>query len=251
MALNDVGDAAIDRDEHPDRVIPSGRVTIRGAKAVCAVLVAISLGALLAIPTPGHYRLWFWGWLVASILVYDLVIKRPIVMGMVRACNLGIGLATAADRLAAPEGFRIPVAVALVPLLYVTSLTFVSTLEEGVFKRWKVFAGTGGMAAGAILAAVWVPYLATTGRTEELGAALSAGAAAWWPAGVLILWLARRAAGAVNRTGVMLLVRDGVGGILLLDSAILLSGQKTVTGAIVAAMVVPAALSVMLFKRLR
>jgi 4-hydroxybenzoate polyprenyltransferase len=250
MALNDVGDRERDRVIHPDRVIPSGRVSVRGALIACGVLLVVSVGALVVIPAPGFQRFWFWGWLVAGIVLYDLAIKRPIIMGMVRACNLGIGLAIATDRVVGLGKPRIPIEIILVPLFYVTSLTFVSTLEEGVFRRWKVFAGAGGMILAAILSVVWIPYLSIRDRGAELGRALEAAAPAWWPAGILILWIARRAGDAVNRKGILLLVRGGVAGILLIDSALLLSNRQTVTGVIVAAMIVPAALSVALFKRL-
>jgi 4-hydroxybenzoate polyprenyltransferase len=249
MALNDLGDRERDRVIHPDRVLPSGKVSVRGAGIACLVLVVLSLAALVAIPAPGFQRFWFWGWLVGGILLYDLAIKRPIIMGMVRACNMGMGLAIATDRVVGLGRPRIPIEIMLVPLFYVTSLTFVSSLEEGVFKRRKVFGGVGGMIGAAIMSVVWIPYLFRDQGTG-LGRALEAAGPAWWPAGILILWIARRAGEAANRKGVMLLVRDGVGGILLLDSALLLSRGQTVTGIIVAAMVVPAALSVALFKRL-
>lgn len=48
----------------------------------------------------------------------------------------------------------------------------------------------------------------------------------------------------------MLLVRDGVGGIILLDAALLASFDSPIPALCVAALVIPAAISVAIFKRL-
>ena len=59
-----------------------------------------------------------------------------------------------------------------------------------------------------------------------------------------------RAAKAVDRKGVMILVRDGVGGIILLEAVTLFSAGLVVPGVAIAGLVVPAALSVAGFKKL-
>jgi hypothetical protein len=69
-------------------------------------------------------------------------------------------------------------------------------------------------------------------------------------AAVLAGWIVRRARGAGEKKGVMLLVRDGVGGIILLDAALLASFDSPVPALGIAALVVPAVISVALFKRL-
>jgi 4-hydroxybenzoate polyprenyltransferase len=70
MALNDLADAAIDREERPARPIPSGRVSPRHAATFIAILFAIGLIILGIISMPA---LLMAGILVGLIVAYDLI----------------------------------------------------------------------------------------------------------------------------------------------------------------------------------
>jgi hypothetical protein len=94
MALNDVFDAEIDRQERPGRPIPSGRV----ARSFAGGLGAIGLvvGPLVAWLSGSFTSLIVAGVLAAVILAYDAGLKRtvlgPGVMGACRGLNLLLGL---------------------------------------------------------------------------------------------------------------------------------------------------------------
>lgn len=100
MALNDAADADLDRVERPERPIPSGRISRRGAVGVASALTVAGLA--VAGLTGGRSSLAIAVPLAASVWTYDLVAKRgwtgPIVMGACRGLDvlLGAGLDGAA-----------------------------------------------------------------------------------------------------------------------------------------------------------
>ncbi|GGI44452.1 4-hydroxybenzoate polyprenyltransferase [Agromyces flavus] len=103
MALNDAADAELDRVERPERPIPSGRITRRGALGVAGALTVA--GVAVAGLTGGRSSLAVAVPLAASIWTYDLVAKRgwtgPIVMAACRGLDvlLGAGRDRAGDAL--------------------------------------------------------------------------------------------------------------------------------------------------------
>lgn len=123
MTLNDAFDAAIDRTKHPERPIPSGAVSRRGAFAQGGALLATGL-ALAAAAGPRHALAG--ALLAAAILAYDGLLKRwtfagALAMGACRYLDVQLGAGFAAGLAFAP---------ALALGAYVTALTLVSTLED-------------------------------------------------------------------------------------------------------------------------
>lgn len=243
MAMNDVADLERDRQIHPQRVLPSGRITLRGAWIASLAVLALSAAALVSVPSAPPTRLGLWGALAFLILVYNWFLKWPPVMGLVRAFNLLLGFSCGtATATAAAWGL----AAAGTLFLYVTALTFVSTFEEeegGGRKRGGLLAaGVLGMAVAVLGFPVMVPLgKGTVFRPEALGVA---GILAGW---ILFRWIRIRKEG----TAVLpLLVRDGVAGIILLDAAMVLSCGYTLPGLAVASLLVPAALGVWGVKKL-
>ena len=116
------------------------------------------------------------------------------------------------------------------------------------------------MALGALLGAMALPvwswigdgWSAATGSPKVHG--LLAHTMRNWHgvlfASGLMAWIVRRAWTARDKKGIMLLVRDGVGGIIFLDAAIVASVSGPIPGLCVAALSLPAILSVAIFKRL-
>ncbi|HVE41258.1 MAG TPA: UbiA family prenyltransferase [Planctomycetota bacterium] len=262
MALNDIADRDRDKAIAPGRVLPSGRLTLRSAVVAAGGCLGVSLGALVLLnETPLPQRFLLWGLVVAGIVVYDMLVKVPPVMGLVRAFNLFLGV-SAAMSLSNLWGERSWIfgMVALPSLVYVSALTYVSTLEEGEVDRRKLIAGVLFMMIGILLASLVVRVLseAIDNSVEGLGAgALSASiknAADHWhgiPFGaVLGAWVLRRACSAKDKKSIMLLIRDGVGGIIVLDAALLGSFSGLLPALCIAALVIPAAISVAIFKRL-
>lgn len=246
MGMNDIADRERDKAIAPNRMLPSGRISLLAALCVCHVLGFVSAASVLLV-TQGHpLRLAVWGGVLLAILAYDFFLKVPPVMGLVRAGNFLLGV-SCANPGAEPGGNAARVAAdylpfflaALAPLLYGTSLTLVSTLEEGQVRKRVVLLGSLFMAVAAalpvLLQSPWYFHRAAWG---------------FLPAGVLAAWTLFRAYRAIDRRGIMLLVRDGVAGFILLDSTQLAAAGKLVPAAAVAALLVPAALSVAWFKKL-
>jgi 4-hydroxybenzoate polyprenyltransferase len=184
MALNDYADRHLDAVERPERPIPSGRVTPRGALAVGTALTAAGVAAAgiaggrraLAVAVP----------LAACVWTYDLVAKDrpagPLVMAACRGLDVLLG--------ATPGHLRsaLPAAAGLAA----------HTLGVTVLSRGEVHGTTtrvaGGVAvgtlAGATAAAATAPTAgsATSGRRTAVRwttvAAAGAYAAACLPAQV-------------------------------------------------------------------
>ncbi len=241
MAMNDVADRERDRTLHPSRVLPSGRLAPRRAVAVSLVVLACSFGALFA--SRGLMALpWLfaWGSIVAFILLYDFVVKVPPVMGLIRTVNFLLGAV-----IALPDQGLVGIAGASVVLFsiasfaYVSALTFISTLEDRQARKGLV-RGLAVIMAAAVVAAFLV------------GKAVSppGSPACWIAGGPLIVWITARAWRANRRDRIMLLVRDGVAGIILLDASMVLSCGYIAPGLAVAALLVPAGLGVWGFKKL-
>lgn len=254
MGMNDVADRDRDKALYPGRPLPSGRVSLKGALRACWALLALSGAAILFIPerlpslagvdpeslgwTAGLLRLVCWAGAVTAILAYDFRVKIPPVMGAVRALNFLMGYFVFS---LAPWGgsidgvWRPGVLLAAAPFLYGTSLTFVSTLEDGgVVHQNRLWFGACGMIAAALLPVVLQGFSAF----------------ALVPAGALAAWILFRARQAVNKKGVMLMVRDGVAGFILLDASIVMATGQVVEGVMLAALLVPAFGLMQIFKRL-
>jgi 4-hydroxybenzoate polyprenyltransferase len=261
MALNDIADRERDKQLAPGRVLPSGRLTLGAAHWATILAVLVSLTANLML---GYrflvQRLVLWGMVVAAIHVYNLFLKLSPVMGLVRACNLLLGVS--ACTLMGSESV-VPLwvvsLIAFPTFLYVSALTYVSTLEDIGPDRTKLSFGTAFMALGALLAAVAVPvWSAVDGRSAATGAHDLHGVVqhAWrnWHgmvfATLLTAWIIRRAWAARDKKGIMLMVRDGVGGIIFLDAALVGSLAGLIPALCVAALVIPAVVSVAIFKKL-
>ena len=89
MVFNDVFDRKIDAVERPKRPIPSGRVSLKSAVALGAILMA---GGTLAAGLAGTAPTFVAGALVLCILCYDGWAKQtivgPVVMGSCRLVNV-------------------------------------------------------------------------------------------------------------------------------------------------------------------
>ncbi|WP_242504485.1 SCO3242 family prenyltransferase [Promicromonospora panici] len=157
MALNDYADQHVDAIERPERPIPSGRVTPRGALAVGAALTAGGLAAAglaggrraLAVAAP----------LAACVWTYDLVAKDhpagPFFMAACRGLDVLLG--------ATPDRMRsaLPAAAGLAA----------HTLGVTVLSRGEVHGTTtrvagcvaAGTVAGAVVAAATAPSAGAAG----------------------------------------------------------------------------------------
>lgn len=161
MVLNDVYDVAIDRDERPERPLPSGAIPVSRAAAVGNLLMVVggiaACAAAVAANTP--WPAFVGAALTAAIWLYDRHAKAtcfgPAVMGTCRGLNWLLGM-TAAGGPVATHQWAIPLGMAV----YVAGITLFARDEAGRSRRATLVAGAVTMAAGLAVAAgcVWLPW---------------------------------------------------------------------------------------------
>lgn len=165
MALNDIADRRVDREERPGRPLPSGAVSLRGAWLLVIAFFAAGLALQTAAsPVAGQVGLL----LVASIFLYNFVLKGtflgPLSMAACRVLNLAAGLALSVAPLESFARLPLPAYGVLVSLgLYVALVTFLARDEVAgnSIRRVRVFfvgmaAWFAGWAAFASTERSWI-----------------------------------------------------------------------------------------------
>lgn len=126
IVLNDVADIVVDREERPNRPLPSGQIPLRIASAIGWSLLV--LGLMLAELSGSMISLAVAAVLGVCIVGYNAGIKRtlagPAVMGACRGLNFAMGLSGAAD-FGGPTGWI----AALGITAFVAGITFISRSE--------------------------------------------------------------------------------------------------------------------------
>lgn len=225
MVLNDVFDQDIDREERPERPLPSGIVNPLTAALVGWLLllggvVAGGVAALLA----GRWSTAGVAFaLAAAVYLYDRYAKAtpagPIVMGSCRSLNWLVGMTAA--------GGPVTQADWLPPLgmgLYVAGITLFARYEAGVSRRSWLMMSTVVMAAGLAVAGGYGVWLAGQGGSTWL---MRAGLDNWlllW--GVLSATVIYRAVMAIAKpepAWVQRAVGNAIMTIITLDAALVLA----------------------------
>jgi len=179
MVLNDVCDLAIDREERPERPLPSGRISLRSAVAVGNILMAIGSVAACGTAIAAHKP---WPALVGALLtaavwIYNRHAKAtslgPAVMGSCRSLNWLLGMTAAGGPQAAYE-WLLPIGMGV----YVMGITVYARDEAEESRSGRLAAGMAIMLVG----------LATAGLAPWL-AARAGGAGAWLTGAKLTNWL--------------------------------------------------------------
>ncbi|MEX0273298.1 MAG: UbiA-like protein EboC [Flavobacteriaceae bacterium] len=136
VVMNDVFDVDIDREERPERPIPSGKVSLAAAKRYGMGLLLLGLAlAFLTSPISGGLALV----LAVAILLYDGYAKKfaflgPMNMGICRGLNLLLGMSIL--------GMPKLGSMALVPVVYIFAITLISRGEvHGNNRRNILLAG--------------------------------------------------------------------------------------------------------------
>src|SRR5690606_30359605 len=125
IVFNDVFDYELDRIERPERVIPSGQMSLKGAESLASSLLAFGIIMALLVNITAA---WFAIFISISALVYNKWGKHhsllgPPNMGLCRGLNLLLGVSILPAALA---GIWY---VALVPILYISAITMISRGE--------------------------------------------------------------------------------------------------------------------------
>ncbi|MEX0728588.1 MAG: UbiA family prenyltransferase [Planctomycetaceae bacterium] len=139
MVLNDVFDVKQDTAERPHRPIPSGRVTMRSAIVLSAILIAFGL---IAAASVGMQTLGVAGLLLVGIFAYDGLLKStvlgPLAMGSCRLLNVMLGAGTAEPLWAMPQ---LPMAIGLG--IYIAGVTWFARTEAVQSSRASLSGGIG------------------------------------------------------------------------------------------------------------
>lgn len=232
MVLNDVFDVERDRDERPERPLPSGAIALATASRAGHAL--LTLGAVAASATAFVART-PWPALVgaaltAAIWFYDRRAKAtalgPAVMGSCRSLNWLLGM-TAAGGPHAPHEWLAPLGMGL----YVAGITLFARDEAGRSRARTLGLAAGIMVAGLVTAALhpWLTAQIRTGEHWDVGGPwLAGGRLSMW----LVLWailstsiLTRAVAAITDPTPgrVRLAVGNAIMSIVTLDAALVLA----------------------------
>ncbi len=134
VVMNDVFDLALDKIERPERALPSGRLALSSAIWGGMILFALGVGFAFA---HSIFSGIIASILVAFILLYDAYAKNflvlgPIVMGLCRSLNLGLGMSVYEFE------FMTHIQLTLLPLIYIGAITLISKGEVNGSKKWPM-----------------------------------------------------------------------------------------------------------------
>ena len=226
MVLNDVFDAAIDREERPERPLPSGRIALRTAAAAGTLLLTLaSLAACAAAFTArSPWPALVGALLTAAVWIYDRRAKStglgPAVMGSCRALNWLLGM-TAAGGPQESHQWLLPVGMGV----YVMGITLYARDEAGTSRSPALAVGTAIMGAGLAIAGLfpWAAVRAGAGIGGLAGSRLSTWGVLWCMLAASII--VRAILGILEPTGAR--VRQAVGNaimaIITLDAVLVLA----------------------------
>lgn len=215
MAFNDIADRAEDAEVRPNRPIPSGQVSLKGALVCAFALMALGIGLAYVVGSSSFLRAVM---LAAAILQYDFNSKRnvrmgalmgPLVLGICRFLNVQLGLSVHPDF---PLIFEtasltsVPWAPAFAMGLYAAGLTAFSTQEEEGRKNIAILFGWLLCFGGILLAAL------SSSRLAWIALA---------PLALLLLFLTRRLRKLGTPQAARDLVRAGVMGVCVLDAGMI------------------------------
>jgi 4-hydroxybenzoate polyprenyltransferase len=189
MALNDVFDAQLDRSERPERPIPSGRVSLSGARGLgvgllaAGVFIAIVLSATEQDFRPALVA----AALAVAVFAYDAAIKRtplgPIGMGLCRFLNVLLGMSLS---LTPWETWHCIIAAGIGT--YIAGVTWFARTEAQPSNRLPLVLATAVGAAGVLLLVVFPRFAPAEGLVAAIHEDPRRWNMLWGLLGLLIAW---------------------------------------------------------------
>lgn len=179
--LNDAFDAPVDARERPDRPIPSGRISRRGAfRFGAGLLLAAVAVAFVAAGAPGAIVA---ALLAGAIVAYDGPLKDTgigfLAMGATRGLNVVLGTTAATAGFVLSDFGPALLAVPAIVVVYIAAVTFMAAREtQGQNRPAIAVAGAGALAALLVLG--WVIVSVGTGVLESTLALGFAVLFCWW-----------------------------------------------------------------------
>jgi len=213
MALNDVADRAEDACTRPNRPIPSGAVSLRGALFCGVGLLVVGVVTALVIGTPSLCCALF---LALALLLYNFATKKvvlagPLTLGLCRFFNVQLGMSADPNFpavLSNTAEWAMIYAPALAVGTYAAGLTAFSAQEE-TGQQARSFALGWVFVGGALV------LVGLTARSPWIGLALG-------PLAAMLAWRTAALLRAGSPTAARNLVKTGVLGICVLDAGLIL-----------------------------
>jgi len=244
MLWNDLADVERDRELHPRRPLPSGRIGLAQAYVVGSALVVAAL--LFAALGGGGLAFQAAGLVLSLALLYDFAAKHapwigPAVMASVRTSHALFALfllggdhflrATAGllDGVGVETGVAFAAGPAVYALLlgcYVFGVTLVSELESRPGRRWELTFGALCVAVPVLMAMYLVATAGWIGHWQQQGGYVQMVSSLFLGLGIAALWVWRAgrpllAAVRIGRRGLVgPAVGATLGGMILFDALI-------------------------------
>jgi len=239
VALNDVFDLELDRQERPERPIPSGRVSLDAARRLgwrlLVLGVATGTGAVFF---TGHLRSGVVAAILATaILLYDAWLKRtplgPIAMGACRMLNVMLGM-SAVDAPLHAEHWLVAGAIGV----YVAGITWFARKESERSSRLQLAAATLVMMLGIAMLG-WLPHW-----SDRLVPLLQLQPQRWYiltgASGLLIGWRCLRAIITPIPARVRMAVAHSVLSLIMLDAVACYATRGVLCATMILLLLVPA-----------
>jgi 4-hydroxybenzoate polyprenyltransferase len=252
MVLNDVFDIELDREEQPDRPLPSGRVSLRSARWLGWQL--LSLGVVLAAgvavmlqKSPARTESLLLSWLpalvavglAALVVLYNARLKRtalgPVAMGGCRALNVLLGMSVLRENWGVTHWV-----VAAGIGVYIAGVTWFARNDARRSDRWQLIAATLVMVTGVgtIGSLPWLSH----GLWIYVGQQ-APGFWRWYTMiGVLAGFIVVRAVSAIadpSRESVRAAVRRSIVALIFLDATACYVGAGPAYACMIAVLVLP------------
>lgn len=153
MVLNDYFDSAIDMAERPNRPIPSGRIKRNTAGILGMILITTGIILPLFISRVSFGIAILIAALVISYNAFTKFIKiaGPVNMGLCRYMNFMLGMSPALTV------FSFKMAIPLILMIYILTLTVISSKEAGNIRIQRVmkYLLIGIIPLDAVIASIW------------------------------------------------------------------------------------------------
>jgi 4-hydroxybenzoate polyprenyltransferase len=226
MVLNDVVDVELDREERPDRPLPSGRIGLGSAAAAGNIFFTIGAAAACttAFVARSPWPALVGGLLTAAVWLYNRHAKftglGPAVMGSCRGLNWLLGM-TAAGVSLPPHLWLLPVGMGV----YVMGITVYARDEAGDSRTATLAAGAVIMLAGLATAGLepWLAARAGDGGAWLVGSRLSSWLVLWGMLATAILLRAILGIAEPTSGRVQQAVGNAIMSIITLDAVLVLA----------------------------
>ncbi|QDU28407.1 prenyltransferase [Anatilimnocola aggregata] len=261
MILNDVFDLEVDRQERPQRPLPSGQIPVAQARVLgfLMLLMGVGFGWLAGylyqddrlMPFAFPWRSGVIATLLAiAVLSYDGIVKKtllgPLNMGLCRSLNVLLGMSLAgasrADEVVYLGGYSLlgytaaQLVVAAGMGIYVLGITIYAKFEAEQSNTWKLLLGVLVMTSGVVLLGLVALLTKLTIQPNYVY---------WVLLGLLTVTILRRTISAAFDGSPKLVqgaVKHAILSIIMLDAALCLASGPPPYAIIVVSLLAPAML---------